>query len=199
MGALRTTGPARGADAGADVGWGEHAELRAEPGAAAEFGALPRHQPFVGFSRNFVARTQAQVETFPARPLEGESYPILMIDGKGLGKHTLVVLLGITATGRKDVLGMAEGSTENGALWRRLLSDLVDRGLAVEEPRLMVIDGGKDTVSDQLSLMAHVSRWLTSNNLDVEEQSSEQIDAGSERCSIIRHQVERVRDGTASK
>lgn len=94
-------------------------------------------------SRHFVARTQSQVESFLSRRLEGETYPVLMIDGKGFGQHLLIVLLGIAADGRKQVLGIAEGSTENGALCRRLLSDLVDRGLSIEEPRLVVIDGGK--------------------------------------------------------
>jgi putative transposase len=94
-------------------------------------------------SRHFVARTRAQVESFLSRRLVGESYPVLMIDGKGFGDHLLIVVLGITADGRKQVLGIAEGSTENSALCRRLLSDLVERGLAIEESRLVVIDGGK--------------------------------------------------------
>jgi transposase-like protein len=66
-----------------------------------------------------------------------------MLDGTGFGDHTLVVALGIDARGNKDVLGVAEGSTENEAVCRRLLANLVDRGLPVERARLFVIDGGK--------------------------------------------------------
>ena len=94
-------------------------------------------------SRHFVARTQAQVESFLSRRLEGETYPVLMIDGKGFGEHLLITILGINRDGQKRILGIAEGSTENGALCRRLLSDLVDRGFSIEEARLVVIDGGK--------------------------------------------------------
>jgi putative transposase len=94
-------------------------------------------------SRRFVVRTQAQLEAFLRRSLEEKDFPVLMLDGKGFGEHTLVIALGIDAEGRKEVLGLAEGSTENEAVCRRLLADLVDRGLSVERARLFVIDGGK--------------------------------------------------------
>jgi len=94
-------------------------------------------------SRRFVARTQAQLEAFLTRPLGDRDFPVLTLDGKGFGDHTLVIALGVDAEGRKEVLGVAEGSTENEAVCRRLLADLVDRGLSVERARLFVIDGGK--------------------------------------------------------
>jgi putative transposase len=93
--------------------------------------------------KSSVSRTQAQLEAFLARPLGGKDFPVLMLDGKGFGEHTLVIALGIDAEGRKEVLGVAEGSTENEAVCRRLLADLLDRGLSVERARLFVIDGGK--------------------------------------------------------
>ncbi len=89
-------------------------------------------------SRRFVARTQRQLETFMSRSLEDEDFPILLLDGTGFGEHTLVVAMGIDPTGRKHVLGVVEGSTENEAVCRRLLSNLVDRGLPVERARLVV-------------------------------------------------------------
>ena len=94
-------------------------------------------------SRRFVARTTAQLDTFLSRPLDQEDYPVLMVDATGFGEHLLVVVLGIDASGRKRVLGVEEGSTENAALCRRLLSNLVERGLDVERARLVVVDGGK--------------------------------------------------------
>jgi len=94
-------------------------------------------------SRRFVARTQRQLETFMSRSLEDEDFPILLLDGTGFGEHTLVVAMGIDPTGRNHVLGVVAGSTENEAVCRRLLSNLVDRGLPVERARLVVIDGGK--------------------------------------------------------
>ena len=94
-------------------------------------------------SRRFIARTQVQLENFLSRPLGERDFPVLMLDGKGFGDHTLVIALGFDAEGRKEVLGVAEGSTENEAVCRRLLASLVDRGLPVERARLFVIDGGK--------------------------------------------------------
>lgn len=94
-------------------------------------------------SRRFVARTEAQMEGFLTRSLGECDFPVLMLDGTGFGDHTLVVALGIDAQGHKDVLGVVEGSTENEAVCRRLLANLVDRGLPVERARLFVLDGGK--------------------------------------------------------
>ena len=94
-------------------------------------------------SRRFAARTQGQLEVFLSRSLEDEDFPILLLDGTGFGDHTLVVAMGIDTTGKKRVLGVVEGSTENEAVCRRLLSNLVDRGLPVERARLVLIDGGK--------------------------------------------------------
>jgi len=41
------------------------------------------------------------------------------------------------------VLGLREGSTERTQVVKALLSDLVERGLDADQPRLWVIDGGK--------------------------------------------------------
>jgi putative transposase len=93
-------------------------------------------------SRRFVARTAAEVAEFLSRPLEAD-FPVLMIDGTGLGEHVLVVALGIDSEGHKHVLGVVEGSTESHGVCQALLRDLIDRGLVVERTRLFVIDGGK--------------------------------------------------------
>src|SRR5438093_12192147 len=45
--------------------------------------------------------------------------------------------------GRKQVLGVAEGSSESEEVGKSLLQDLIERGLKVERARLFVIDGGK--------------------------------------------------------
>jgi putative transposase len=93
-------------------------------------------------SRRFVARTAAKVEKFLSRPLDAD-FPVVMIDGTGLGDHVLVVALGIDSEGHKHVLGVVEGSTESHGVCQALLRDLIERGLVVERARLFVIDGGK--------------------------------------------------------
>ena len=45
--------------------------------------------------------------------------------------------------GRKTILGIRQGATENATVVGELLGDLVNRGLDFTEPRLYVLDGGK--------------------------------------------------------
>jgi transposase-like protein len=94
-------------------------------------------------SRQFVRRTQGEVDAFLARSLKDLDLPVVMLDGIEFAGHLLVVALGIDAEGRKHVLGIREGSTENAAVCKALLSGLVERGLDGERWRLVVIDGSK--------------------------------------------------------
>jgi transposase-like protein len=55
----------------------------------------------------------------------------------------VLVALGFDTEGRKHVLGMRDGSTENTRVVRSLISDLIARGLDADTARLWVIDGGK--------------------------------------------------------
>jgi transposase-like protein len=55
----------------------------------------------------------------------------------------MIVALGINSDGRKTVLGLREGATENATVVSELLSDLASRGLDFGVPRLYLLDGGK--------------------------------------------------------
>jgi len=46
-------------------------------------------------------------------------------------------------TGRKTILGIRQGATENATVVGELLGELANRGLDFSEPRLYVLDGGK--------------------------------------------------------
>jgi transposase-like protein len=94
-------------------------------------------------SRTFVARTAETLKALMSRRLEDVRLAVLMLDGIVLKDHTNVVALGITTEGVKVPLGLWEGSTENKTLATSLLSDLVDRGLDIEQGVLVVIDGSK--------------------------------------------------------
>jgi putative transposase len=94
-------------------------------------------------SRHLIARTSSKVIDYLARPLQDVKLLALMIDGVVIADHTLVVALGITEDGRKEPLGLAQGSTENAQLCTNLLQDLLARGLRVEERVLCVIDGAR--------------------------------------------------------
>jgi putative transposase len=94
-------------------------------------------------SRTFVARTAQTLKELMSRRLQDVRLAVLMLDGVVLKDHTNVVALGITTDGVKIPLGLWEGSTENKTVATSLLSDLVDRGLDVEQGVLVVIDGSK--------------------------------------------------------
>ena len=55
----------------------------------------------------------------------------------------MLIALGVDSQGKKHVLGLRQGSTENAAVTPTLLSDLVERGLPVHRRVLFVIDGAK--------------------------------------------------------
>ena len=94
-------------------------------------------------SRRFVALTKKKMMEFLGRSLAEEDYVVVMVDGMHFGDHVVVTAMGITWDGRKHILGCREGSTENSTVCRALLANLVERGLAVDRPRLFVIDGAK--------------------------------------------------------
>lgn len=94
-------------------------------------------------SRRFVAETAKQLKTLLLRPLGGFEWTALMLDGLHFGPHLILVALGIDAGGNKHVLGLWEGATENAALCRALLADLIGRGFPAARHLLVVMDGAK--------------------------------------------------------
>ena len=94
-------------------------------------------------SRRFVAKTQAQLETWQARPLEDLAIAVLLLDGVHVGEHCLIVALGVTEDGTKHALGLWDGSTENSTLCQSLLSNLQSRGLRTDRSLLVILDGSK--------------------------------------------------------
>ncbi len=92
-------------------------------------------------SRRYVAMTTKQMTSWLTMPIGDRHFPIVMIDGIHLGDHLILIALGIDFEGKKQVLGLREGDTENGQVARALLRDLIERGLDQERARLFVIDG----------------------------------------------------------
>ena len=88
-------------------------------------------------------RTRQLLWNLMNRPLADLRLAVIMLDGIELHGRTNIVALGITTEGDKLALGVWDGSSENAAVASALLSDLVDRGLDVEQGVLFVIDGSK--------------------------------------------------------
>jgi len=94
-------------------------------------------------SRRFVAMTEARVKAWLERDLSAIDLAVLMIDGVYVEDHVMLVALGIDADGRKHVLGIREGATENATSCTALLADLQARGLRTDRSILAVLDGAK--------------------------------------------------------
>lgn len=97
--------------------------------------------------RRFIRATRRQLEKLNQRRLDGQRVLVLYMDGVNVGGRTVLAALGLLDTGEKRVLGLRDGSTENGEVCREFLQDLVARGLSAEKGLLAVVDGGKAIIS----------------------------------------------------
>lgn len=112
-------------------------------------------------SRHMVAATAQKVEELFTRSLSGLDLAVLMMDGVDVGGHAVVIALGIDSKGVKHILGLRQGATENSSVAKGLLEELVDRGLDIQHPMLVVVDGAKalrKAVSDLMGENVPVQR-----------------------------------------
>ena len=133
-------------------------------------------------SRKFVKGLSALTDEFFHRRIEG-NYPIIMMDGMAVGKMTVIAAMGIRSDGCKHMLGLTAGGTENQEAVKVLLADLLDRGLAANQPRLFVLDGGKalhKAVTDTFGGKAVIQRCQVHKKRDVLAQlpKSERANTG---------------------
>jgi len=90
------------------------------------------------------------VVAFHRRPIKRQ-YRFLIFDGvvlkrktgAGSVKRVVLVALGITPEGRKEVIDFAIAPGESQGVWESFLTDLYKRGLTEEGIEMMVTDGGK--------------------------------------------------------
>ena len=94
-------------------------------------------------SKAFVKSSRGTLEDFNSRDLSDLDFISLMIDGVNFGDRTVVVALGIDIKGKKHILGLREGSTENWELCRDLFENLLSRGLRSDQKYLFIIDGSR--------------------------------------------------------
>jgi transposase-like protein len=94
-------------------------------------------------SRRFVSATGKQLEQWLRRDLPPVRLAAIMIDGLAFDEHVVLIALGVDAEGKKHVLGLHEGATENQAACGALLDDIIGRGVPTLRSMLFVIDGAK--------------------------------------------------------
>jgi putative transposase len=94
-------------------------------------------------SREFVRASAAEVKVLAERSFDSQRFPVVMINGVKYAGETMVVAMGITEDGIKQILGLRQGAIENAAVCTELLEDLRERGLDTTQPTLLVLDGSK--------------------------------------------------------
>ena len=94
-------------------------------------------------SREFIEASAEQLTALAERRFDDLDLLVIYIDGVQFGGHHVIGAVGVDTAGRKHVLGLAEGATENAVVVKGLLESLVERGVRPGRRRLFVIDGSK--------------------------------------------------------
>jgi transposase-like protein len=120
-----------------------------------------------GVSKSQVSRIctelDAEVERFRSRPLP-EAYPYLWldatfvkarVDGRVISQ-AVVVAVGVTASGVREILGIDVGPSEDGAFWLGFLRSLVARGLSGVQ---LVISDAHEGLRQAIGAVLHGASW----------------------------------------
>jgi len=94
-------------------------------------------------SEHFIEASRAKLQEMMERRLDKTCLCALLIDATPFQGQQIVAALGIDEYGRKTILGIRQGATENATVVGELLGDLVERGLDFSASRLYILDGGK--------------------------------------------------------
>jgi transposase-like protein len=109
---------------------------------------LPRMAEAVGVSKSSVSReaiaaSAQQFRELAERRFDDQELLVIFIDGLRLGRYHVIAAVGVDREGKKHVLGIKEGASENETVVSELLQDLVARGVKPGRRRLFVIDGSQ--------------------------------------------------------
>lgn len=94
-------------------------------------------------SEHFIEASRAKLKELMERRLDKERLCALLVDATPFEGQQMVAALGISEDGRKTILGIRQGATENATVVGELLGDLLERGLDFTAPRLYILDGAK--------------------------------------------------------
>jgi putative transposase len=136
-------------------------------------------------SEHFIEASREKLKDMMERRLDKTRLCALLIDATPFAGQQMVAALGIGVDGRKTILGLRQGATENATVVGELLSDLVERGLDFSEPRLYVLDGGK-------ALTAAVKKHAG-------ESAAIQRCQVHKRRNVLDHLTEEQKPGVAKK
>lgn len=94
-------------------------------------------------SRKAIASTKPTVDEFRNRRIHHLDLVALFFDGVHIAKRQVIVCIGVDSHGKKHVLGLRNGASENATVCQDLIDDLKEKGLNTETNYLFVIDGSR--------------------------------------------------------
>jgi putative transposase len=109
---------------------------------------IPTMADTVGVSRSTVSRetveaSEAALQQLLERRFDEVELLIIYIDGMHFADQCVLAAMGVDTQGRKHVLALREGATENAEAAKDLLQHLVEHGVDPTRRRLFIIDGSK--------------------------------------------------------
>jgi len=116
-------------------------------------------------SEHFIEASRAKLKQLMERRLEKLRFCALLIDATPFEGQQMVAALGIGQDGRKTILGLRQGATENATVVGELLGDLAERGFDFSATRLYILDGAK-ALSAAVKTHAGESALIQRNVLD---------------------------------
>ena len=123
------------------------------------------------------------------RDLSGKRYVYFWVDGIYVqarledDAQCLLVIIGATAEGKKELVGLADGIRESAQSWKELLLDLQRRGLTIG-PQLAVADGalGFWKAIDQVWPKTHAQRCWVHKTANVLNKLPKSLQARAKRA-----------------
>jgi putative transposase len=109
---------------------------------------IPEMADTAGVSKSTVSReaieaSEAALKQMMERRFDEIELLIIYLDGMRFGDQCVLAAVGVDVQGRKYVLALREGATENAEAAKDLLEHLVEHGVNPRHRRLFVIDGSK--------------------------------------------------------
>jgi len=94
-------------------------------------------------SRELIAASETELAALMERKFHDLDILAVWIDGIEIAGHHVLAAVGLDEEGKKHLLGLVAGSSENAQVVKDLLGSLVARGIDAAKRRLFVIDGAK--------------------------------------------------------
>lgn len=109
---------------------------------------LPEMAATVGVSRSAISRQAVEASIEQLKQLQERRWDsveilVIYIDGQRFGAHHILSAVGVDVEGKKHIMGIAAGGTENAAAVKAVLTRLREQGLPTDRKYLFVIDGAK--------------------------------------------------------